>query len=94
MRAPTYIAELNETDYPQFRAKDPTLPATHKEWLAVTTDRIRILRQRGENPVRYLIRFDAFAARNDMLRIPTFDEATRDDYADEQGHADAVASKM
>lgn len=94
MRAPTYIAELNEADYPQFRAKDPTLPATYKGWLELTADRIRLLRQRGENPVRYPIRFDAFAERNEMLAIPDFDEATRDDYADEMAAANAVSFRL
>jgi hypothetical protein len=94
MPEPTYIADLTEVDYPRFREKDPTLPETYEDWLAETAERVRIMRGQGKNPVRYSISFSGFAERNSMLRIEDFSEATRDDYADEQGHADAIASRL
>lgn len=94
MPQPTYIAELPEVDYPAFRMKDPTLPETYKGWLQATAERVRIMRRRGENPVRRQIHFDAFADRNDKLGIPDFDEATRDDYADEQAHAEGLSFRI
>lgn len=91
MSETTYLAELNEADYPRFREKDPTLPETHNAWLRSANERVQVLRSRGKIPVRYPIRFDAFAERNDKLRISSFDQATRDDYADEQGRAHMAA---
>ena len=91
MPNPIYLAELNEADYPRVREKDPTLPETHRAWLRGADERVQILRGRGKNPVRYPIRFRAFAERNDVLGIPSFDQAARDDYADEQGRAHTAA---
>lgn len=90
MIEPTYIADLTEGDYPRFREKDPALPATFREWAVATAERVRRRRQTGENLIRHLIRFDAFVERNSLLRIPSFDEATRDDYADEQAAAERL----
>ena len=85
MSQPIYLAELNEPDYPRFREKDPTLPETHGAWLVNAVERVEALRSQGKIPVRYPIRFDAFVKRNDMIGIEAFDQAARDDYADEQG---------
>lgn len=91
MPEPTYLAELTETDYSRFREKDPTLPETYSAWLRTADERVQILRSQGEIPVRYPIRFRAFAQRNDRLGISSFDRAARDDYADEQGRAHTAA---
>lgn len=94
MTEPAYIAELTEVDCPRFREKDPTLPETHAGWLKAIAERVITMSNRGENPVRYPIRFSGFAGRNGMLGIGDFSEAVRDDYADEQGHADAIGSRL
>ncbi|MHB2204909.1 hypothetical protein [Methylobacterium sp. CM6257] len=94
MTEPTYIAALTEADYPRFREKDPTLPETYAGWLNAIAERVITMSKRGENPVRYPIRFSGFAERNGMLGIEDFSEAARDDYADEQGHADAIGSRL
>ena len=91
MSEPTYLAELNAADYPLFRKQDPTLPETYDAWLRSADERVQSLRSRGEIPVRYPIRFRAFAERNDILGISSFDQATRDDYADELGRAHTAA---
>jgi hypothetical protein len=91
MPNPIYLAELNEADYPRFREQDPTLPETYSAWLRSHDERVQILREEGKNPVRYPIRFHAFVERNDLLGIASFDQAARDDYADEQGRAHTAA---
>lgn len=89
---PTYIADLSREDYARFREKDPTMPATFDEWAVATAERARLLRRSGVNLIRHPIHFDAFVERNRFLRVPSFHEATRDDYADEQARAQAVVN--
>lgn len=91
---PTYLAELSAADYPRFRQRDPSLPATHAEWARGHQARIAALRGRGVHAVSYPIHFDAFAERNHLLGIPDFDQETRDDYADEVAQAHGLSFRM
>lgn len=91
---PTYLAGLSAADYPQFRQRDPSLPATHAEWAREHQARIAAMHRRGVHAVSYPIHFDAFVERNHHLGIPDFDQATRDDYADEVAQAHGLSFRM
>lgn len=91
---PTYLAELSAADYPRFRQRDPSLPATHAEWMQGHQARITALRGRRADVVSYPIHFDSFVERNHHLGIPDFDRETRDDYADEVARAHGLSFWM
>lgn len=94
MLDPIYIADLLRADYPRYRKKDPTLPPTFEEWEVATAERALRFQRSGVPIIRHLIHFDAFVERNGILHISSFDEVTRDDYADEQARAEAVSSSF
>lgn len=91
---PTYLAELSAADYPRFRQRDTSLPATYAEWVRGHRARITALRGRSVDAVSYPIHFEAFAERNHHLGIPDFDQETRDDYADEVAQAEKLSYRM
>ncbi|MET3695331.1 hypothetical protein [Methylobacterium goesingense] len=89
-----YIAHLSSDEYDRFRERDPALPSMYPAWLSAVEARMSALRSRGARGALYPINFDDFIRSMEILHVQTFDEATRDRYAEDMAAADNAMSRL